>query len=426
MTANLSVAIDARLVPGFAGGVESVIQGLAGGLSQLETGSDERFTFLAFEGESEWLRPQVFGPSELVLVPRQTRQGLQGVGRRLVKAAFPRAGEAWANRPVAGLPGFRLRLPPSSDGRLEATGAGQVHFLRQSAVLTRLPSIYHPHDLQHLALPHFFSRRQRLQRDLWYRTFCEAASIVAVASAYTRRDVIDSYGLAPEKVVVVPLAPPTERFALPGPTEAAGILRRLGVADAPFIFYPAQTWPHKNHAELLKAIRLLADRGHRVRAVFSGHRNAHHRTLLRQARALSVEDQVDWLGHVSNAELMALYAAARAVVVPTLFEAASAPIWEAFLSGVPVACSNVTSLPEQVGDAAVVFDPHDTAAIADAIERVWSVEELRSELIRRGRETVGRLSWTRTARHFLALYRRIAGAELSEEDRLLLTEAPAF
>jgi glycosyltransferase involved in cell wall biosynthesis len=351
---------------------------------------------------------------------------LQGVGRRLVKAAFPRAGEAWANRPVAGLPGFRLRLPPSSDGRLEATGAGQVHFLRQSAVLTRLPSIYHPHDLQHLALPHFFSRRQRLQRDLWYRTFCEAASIVAVASAYTRRDVIDSYGLAPEKVVVVPLAPPTERFALPGPTEAAGILRRLGVADAPFIFYPAQTWPHKNHAELLKAIRLLADRGHRVRAVFSGHRNAHHRTLLRQARALSVEDQVDWLGHVSNAELMALYAAARAVVVPTLFEAASAPIWEAFLSGVPVACSNVTSLPEQVGDAAVVFDPHDTAAIADAIERVWSDEELRTELIRRGRENVGRLSWTRTARHFLALYRRIAGAELSEEDRLLLTEAPAF
>lgn len=425
MTAALSVAIDARLVPGFAGGVESVIQGLAGGLSQLETGN-ERFTFLAFEGESEWLRPQIFGPSELVLVPRQTRRGVQGAARRLVKAAFPRAGEAWANRPLAGLPGFRLRVPPQSDGLLEATGAGQVHFLRQSAVLTRLPSIYHPHDLQHLALPQFFSRRQRMQRDLWYRTFCEAASIVAVASAYTRRDVIDSYDLPPDKVAVVPLAPPTERFALPDANEARALLRRLGVADAPFIFYPAQTWPHKNHAALLKAIRLLSDRGHPIRAVFSGHRNAHHASLVKLAKALSIDDQIDWVGHVSNPELMALYRTARAVVVPTLFEAASAPIWEAFLSGVPVACSNVTSLPEQVGDAALIFDPHDVSAVADAIERVWSDEDLRAELIRRGRANVGRLSWTRTARHFRALYRQIAGDELSAEDHLMLTEAPAF
>jgi glycosyltransferase involved in cell wall biosynthesis len=238
--------------------------------------------------------------------------------------------------------------------------------------------------------------------------------------------VIDSYGLPPDKVVVVPLAPPTERFPLPSANEADEILRRLGVADAPFIFYPAQTWPHKNHAALLKAIRLLADRGHRIRAVFSGRRNAHHVSLVKLAKALSVDDQVDWVGHVSNPQLMALYRTARAVVVPTLFEAASAPIWEAFLSGVPVACSNVTSLPEQVGDAALVFDPHDISAMADAIERVWSDEDLRAELIRRGRANVGRLSWTRTARHFRALYRQIAGAVLSDEDRLLLTEAPAF
>lgn len=133
-----------------------------------------------------------------------------------------------------------------------------------------------------------------------------------------------------------------------------------------------------------------------------------------------------WLGYVDAPVLSVLYRLARAVVVPTLFEAASAPVWEAFEAGVPVACSSVTSLPEQVGDAAVLFDPLDVDAIAGAIARVWSDEELRRVLIRRGHERMAGRSWRATALTFRAHYRRLARRRLSDEDRDLLAVGVAI
>src|SRR4029077_12189294 len=93
---------------------------------------------------------------------------------------------------------------------------------------------------------------------------------------------------------------------------------------------------------------------------------------------------------------------AGAVVIPSLFEAASAPLWEAFLAGVPAACSNVTSLPDQAGDAALVFDPDDIDAIGEAIRRLWFDEQLRERLITAGHRRVQEFSWGRAARLFRA------------------------
>jgi glycosyltransferase involved in cell wall biosynthesis len=112
------------------------------------------------------------------------------------------------------------------------------------------------------------------------------------------------------------------------------------------------------------------------------------------------------------------------VVIPTLFEAASGPLNDAFLAGVPAACSNVTALPRQAGDAALVFDPHELAAIARAIRQLWTDEPLRQTLITRGRARVAQFSWDRTARHFRAHYRRIGGRPLTDEDRRFLSDEP--
>ena len=87
------------------------------------------------------------------------------------------------------------------------------------------------------------------------------------------------------------------------------------------------------------------------------------------------------MGFVSPLELQCLWRSARMAVLPTLFEAASFPLWEAFEAGVPAACSNVTSLPAQAGDAAILFDPTSVPAIADAIERLWTDAALRRSLI---------------------------------------------
>jgi glycosyltransferase involved in cell wall biosynthesis len=113
-------------------------------------------------------------------------------------------------------------------------------------------------------------------------------------------------------------------------------------------------------------------------------------------------------------------------VVPTLFEATPFPVWEAFSAGVPVACSNVTSLPRQVGDAALVFDPRSPEEMATAIRRIWKDDELRRRLVELGRERVAEFTCERTAGLFAAHYRQLAHRELSEHDRAILAAAPAL
>ena len=100
------------------------------------------------------------------------------------------------------------------------------------------------------------------------------------------------------------------------------------------------------------------------------------------------------------------------------------PVCEAFSAGLPVACSTATSLPDLAGDAAILFDPEDAAAIADAVLRLWTDAELRADLVERGRERSELFSFDRTARLFRAHYRRVGLRPLSEEDRILLASPP--
>jgi alpha-1,3-rhamnosyl/mannosyltransferase len=134
--------------------------------------------------------------------------------------------------------------------------------------------------------------------------------------------------------------------------------------------------------------------------------------------------QTQFLDFVSPLELQCLYKLCRCVVIPTKFEAASFPIWDAFLAGTPVACSNVTSLPQQVGKEALLFDPEDTGAIADAIQKLWTDPLLCKKLVAGGRANVTRFTWSRTVRHFRAHYRRIAGRLLTDEDWQILQAPP--
>jgi glycosyltransferase involved in cell wall biosynthesis len=407
----LTVVLDARIRHGQTGGIESVVLGLASGLSALE--GNERYIFLTIRGEDEWITPQLGGQATAVSVPDRAGNLVHRL-RPLGEKISPL--HALARRVIRG------GGPPRSDGVIERIGAQVIHFVHQWGFLTDVPSIYHPHDLQHRHLPELFDTAQIEVRDRWYTALAQRAEMVAVASTWTRDDVIRELHVEAEKAWVIPWAPPLDVPAFSGrfPTPEVGA---LGLPSR-YILYPAQTWPHKNHSALIRALALLASDGMTVSLVLTGRKNAGAPAIESVIERLGLIRQVKWLGFVEPSVLREVYRRATAVVIPSLFEAASGPLWEAFSAGVPAACSTVTSLPDQAGDAALLFDPHDTHAIAEAIRLLWTDDALRRKLVARGRERVSLFTWDRTARLFRAHYRRIASREMTQED-IELIGAPA-
>jgi glycosyltransferase involved in cell wall biosynthesis len=311
-----------------------------------------------------------------------------------------------------------------SDGAVELAGIDVVHFPFQSGFLTTLPTIYQPHDLQHLHFPELFSEGERESRELRYRTYCERANLAVMMTSWGRRDLIEHYGLPEAKVAVVNWGSVVEAYPEPSAKDLAGTRERLALPEE-FVLYPAQTWPHKNHRKLFEALALARDRdGVTILVVCPGARNEFFGEVVERVRGLGLEDQVNFPGFVSPLELRALYSMARGLVFPSRFEGWGLPVTEAFAAGVPVASSSATGLADVVGDAGLVFNPDEPAEIADALIRLWNDSELRRVLADRGRRRAEVFSIENAVRLLRAHYRRIGGRELSAEDRERLEARP--
>jgi glycosyltransferase involved in cell wall biosynthesis len=395
------VAVDARIVPGSSGGIETVVEGLALGLSQLNQ-NDIRVTFVTYKGVDEWIQPYL---REGITVYQVDTPGRSHSLRR--KTRF------WAVRPSAGSYGV---LPPA-DATFDRIDPDVIHFPFQTGYRVRKPFIYHPHDLQHRHLPEHFSKRQRAGRNVVYGDLCRRASAIAVGTSWVKKDLVDYFDLDPNRIFVVPLAPGSPTRTAPGQGQLpSGIPKD-------YAFYPAVSWPHKNHKNLFLAIKELRALGTPVPLVLTGSR--HGLVDLRAlASSIGVQDLVHDLGYVGADELECLAKNSRLTVIPTLFEAASFPIWEAFLAGSPVVSSNVTSLPRQVGDAGLIFDPNSPKEIARAISDVWHNPDLARRLSDLGKLRVSSFTWKSSAIHFSALYRLLAGSSTPTDADLLSSTPP--
>jgi glycosyltransferase involved in cell wall biosynthesis len=198
------------------------------------------------------------------------------------------------------------------------------------------------------------------------------------------------------------------------------VARRYGITG-PFGLYPAMTWSHKNHVRLLEGLaQLKARTGACPRLVCTGKQTDYWPVIQNKMKDLGLTGQVAFTGLISHDELRALYRLAQFVIIPTLFEAASAPLFEAWQERVPVACANITSLPEQAGQGALLFDPYAVPAIAAALQSMSTDDALRRTLVEEGTRRLAAFSWERTARAYRALYRRVAGRPLTEADQAAL------
>jgi glycosyltransferase involved in cell wall biosynthesis len=153
-----------------------------------------------------------------------------------------------------------------------------------------------------------------------------------------------------------------------------------------FLFYPAQFWTHKNHLRLIEAFREVVTEVPDLRLVLTGKNRDQYETVMNAVDAFGLKGCVCHLGYVEQDDLRAIYRLATALVMPSLFESVSIPIYEAFQVGTPVAASGIFAIPEQVGDAGLLFDPKSVASIQDAILRIVRDPEAARLLGERGRE----------------------------------------
>lgn len=238
-----------------------------------------------------------------------------------------------------------------------------------------IPTLAWIADFQHRHLPQMFSRSNRLRRDLGYAALSGCADSVMLSSEDARRDCEHFYPNSRGKTAVLPFAVWLDAQLLS--TDAAAVARKHGLPER-FFYMPNQLWKHKNHVNVLEAMRLLRERGSNVVLAASGNPNdsrnpAHPKQVLALAKAYGLAHSFRFLGLIPYADLMPLMRASQAVVNASLFEGWSTPVEEAKALGVPLLLSDLAVHREQTqAGEAQYFDPHSPAAIADALQSAWS------------------------------------------------------
>ncbi|KCZ94543.1 glycosyltransferase family 4 protein [Hyphomonas johnsonii] len=407
----MKVGILVDVEPGIHGGIATALRSLITALGKLE-GPETYVLLVESETQVDWLSP--LAPNQrFEMRPAHTESAI----KKTLRAVRDMVNKLAGRDGRAGWP-----IVPLSSGYFESLGLDVIHFPTQGFTYCAIPSVYNPHDLQHLHYPQFFEIEDLAWRETIYRAACRTAHAIIVNSQWIKDDVVAQFAVSPAKVQVIPEAAPTQLLADVSDEDKQATRTRYNLPDK-FIFYPNNTWPHKNHLRLVESLALLRDKkGLTVPLVSTGARHEPSREKLdARIRELGLESQVHFLGFVSTQDLRALYQMARCLVVPSLFEANSLPIFEAWAEGIPVASSNVTALPEQVGDAGLLFDPFDPADMGAVIERLFTDDALCADLVTKGTRRLSDFDFLRTARANRALYRRAAGRPLDAEDKKLLS-----
>jgi glycosyltransferase involved in cell wall biosynthesis len=323
-------------------------------------------------------------------------------------------------------------LPPPVFDRLRKMDAQMSYKMKGTTLLRKLgadlyfcvftaPNFYDPavpvvstiYDLQYKYYPQFFSSRELYYREKHFQEAARVAAKIVCISDFVRGTVVENTEGDPDRVVTSYIRL-WKRIERPEPAAAQAVWQRLGVKRDEYLFFPANFWPHKNHTMLLTAFGMYK-RAHpdsKLKLVLTGAPDSRMRFLQEAAAPrMGLEGEVVFAGFLPDAEFAALLEGCRAVIFPSLYEGFGMPVLEAMIFGKPILCSNVTSLPEVAGDAAILFDPRRPVEIVEAIEKIVADDQLAAEMVQRGFE---RVRWfgseEQMAREYLTVFRGALGS----------------
>ena len=323
--------------------------------------------------------------------------------------AFARFHNRWPNfTPRLTLPHTPLvRIPITLVAELRRRPVDLLHVQYTAPPFAPCPVVPTIHDLAFEHIPETFKRRSWMQLRLTVRRTARRAAHIITVSEFSRRDLVETYRIAPEHITVTPEAAP--RSFQPADIAEIERVRALYKIEGDYILAVGSIQPRKNLARLLAAYSdLLRARTHAKlpRLVLVGKRAWLYEETLRSVGELGLEESVTFTGYVPERDLPPLYSGALCFVYPSYFEGFGLPPLEAMKCGAPVITGNRTSLPEVVGTAGLMVDPFDKDALAEAMRRVIDDPQLRQTLRERGLIQARSFDWRETARLTLQAYER--------------------
>ncbi|MEK6279705.1 MAG: glycosyltransferase family 1 protein [Acidobacteriota bacterium] len=329
------------------------------------------------------------------------------------REALERFKDRWPNFSVKStLPHTPLiRIPLTLTGELRRNPVDVLHVQFTAPPVAPCPVVVSIHDLSFEHLPQTFMRRSRMQLRMTVRRSARQAAQVLTLTEYVRQDVTATYGISPEKITAVPLAAPSWFAPVQDDRELQRVRQKYGI-DGDYILSVGAIQPRKNLPRLLDAYSVLRRSQPEVKLpklILVGKCAWLYDETLRKIRELGLTDSVNLTGYVPQVDLPALYSGTRCFIYPSYFEGFGLPPLEAMKCGAPVIVGNQTSLPEVVGNAAVLVDPFDIGDIAAGLTKVISDSNLRRSLRTRGLERAKLFDWRETARKTLAVYEKAAG-----------------
>jgi len=264
-------------------------------------------------------------------------------------------------------------------------------------------NIFTLHDVQEIHFPEYFTPEARETRARGWLNNIKRTDRIVVSYEHVKKDIIKYFSFEEEKIHVILLNMNNLWFSNYSNKDQTDTKELHGFNN--FLLYPANTWQHKNHLRLLDAIAFLQrQEGIKINLVCTGNQNEHYQKIKSHIDNLGLDSQVKFLGIVSEKELFSLYHQSMGVVVPTTYEAGSFPLMESMMMRIPVVCSNVTSLPETIGNEEFIFDPLDISEITAKVKALWLDTEFRNRNIKNSKIMSDNLIHTNTLKRLEKLY----------------------
>ena len=326
------------------------------------------------------------------------------------QSAIDRFANRWPNfnvkRTVPHTP--LVRIPVTLSAELRRNPVDVLHVQYTAPPLAPCSVVATIHDLSFEHLPETFNRRSRAQLRLTVRRTARKAAQILTLSEFSRRDIVDTYRIAPDRVSVTPAAAPSHFKPIEDETELRKIREIYGI-ERDYILSVSSIQPRKNLIRLIEAyscLRGLRPEGKLPQLILVGKRGWLDNETFRAAQRHSANNDIAFTGYVAENDLSALYSGATCFVYPSFFEGFGLPVLEAMQCGAPVIAGNRTSIPEVVGNAGLLFDPFDTNSLVQALTRVLDDSEYRAALRIQGLERAREFDWKQTARMTLQAYQK--------------------